>query len=63
MNLLKFTWIFTQYLYNSVPKLDSEIVFFKAQDSKKDIKTNTCSISIPDSISLPQTGNFPVELK
>ena len=32
-------------------KLDPEVVVVKAQDSNKD-KTNTCSISIPNSIGL-----------
>ena len=48
---------------SSVHKLDSEIVAFKAQDSKIDTETNTCSIAIPDNISLSQTGNLPGELK
>ena len=48
---------------SSICKLDSEIVVFKAQDSKKDTEANTCSITIPDNISLSQTSNSPVELK
>ena len=48
---------------NSICKLDSEIVVFKAQDNKKDTETNTCSIAIPDNIILSQTGNLPAELK
>ena len=47
---------------SSIRKLDSEIVVFRAQD-KKDTETNTCSIAIPDNISLSQTGNVPAELK
>ena len=43
--------------------VDSEIVVFEAQDSKKDTETNTCSIAISDNISLSQTGNLPAELK
>ena len=35
-----------------IGKLDSEVVVIKAQDGNKDIETNTCSISIPDNISL-----------
>ena len=35
-----------------IGKLDSEVVLFKAQESNKDIETNTCSISIPDNIGL-----------
>ena len=30
---------------SSIRKLNSEIVVFKAQDSKKDAETNTCSIA------------------
>ena len=48
---------------SSVCKLDSEIVVFKSQDSKKDTEINTCSIAIPDNISLSQTSNLPAELK
>ena len=48
---------------SSIHKLDSEIIVFKAQDSKKDTETNTCSIAIPDNISLSQTCNLPVESK
>ena len=48
---------------SSIRKLDSEIVVFKAQDSKKDTETNTCSIAIPDNISLSQAGNLRAELK
>ena len=47
---------------SSIRKLDSEIVVFRAQD-KKDTETNTCSIAIPDNISLSQTGNLTAELK
>ena len=48
---------------NSILKLDSEVVIFKAQDSKKDIETNTCFIAIPGNISLSLTSNLPVKLK
>ena len=48
---------------SSIHKLDSEIIVFKAQDSKKDTETNTCSIAIPDNISLSQAGNLRAELK
>ena len=34
----------------------------KAQDSKKDTETNTCSITIPDN-SMSQNSNLPAELK
>ena len=44
-----------------IGKLDSEVVS-KVQDSKN-IEINTCSISIPDDISLPQTVNPPGKLK
>ena len=37
--------------------------FFTAHDSNRDIETNTCSISIPDNISLSQTASLPVKLK
>ena len=47
---------------SSIRKLDSEIVVFKAQD-KKDTETNTCSIAIPDNISLSQAGILRAELK
>ena len=46
-----------------IGKLDSEVVVIKAQDGNKDIETNTCSISIPDNISLSQTANLPAKLK
>ena len=46
-----------------IGKLDSEVVVIKAQDSNKDIDTNTCSISIPDNIGLSQTANLPAKLK
>ena len=46
-----------------VGKLDSEVVVIKAQDSNKDMETNTCSISIPDNIGLSQTANLPAKLK
>ena len=35
--------------------LDSEVVAIKAQDSNKDIKTNTCFRSVPDNIDLSQS--------
>ena len=44
-------------------KLDSEVSVIKAQDSNKDIETNTCSISIPDNVGLSQTANLPAKLK
>ena len=34
-----------------------------AQDSNKDIETNTCSIRIPNNINLSQTANLPGKLK
>ena len=40
-------------------KLDSEVIVIKVQDSSKDIKSNTCSISIPDNIGLSQTDKLP----
>ena len=43
-----------------VGKLDSEVVVIKAQDGNKDIDTNTCSISIPDNISLSQTAKIEI---
>ena len=46
-----------------IRKLDSEVVANKAQDSNKDIETNTCSISIPDNIGLSQTANPHTTLK
>ena len=46
-----------------ISKLDSEVVLFKAQNSNKNIETNTCSISIPDNIGLSQTANLPAKLK
>ena len=46
-----------------ISKLDSEVVVIKARDNNKDVETNTCSISIPDNISLNQTANLPSELK
>ena len=35
-----------------IGKLDSEVVVIKAQDGNKEIETNTCSISIPDNMSV-----------
>ena len=46
-----------------IGKLDSEVVFIKAQDDNKDIERNTCSISMPDNIGLSQTANLPAKLK
>ena len=46
----------------TIGKLDSEVVI-KAQDSNKDVETNTCSISIPGNIGLSQTANLPPKLK
>ena len=46
-----------------IGKLDSEVVVIKAQDGNKEIETNTCSISIPDNISLSQTANVLAKLK
>ena len=46
-----------------IGKLDSEVVVIKGQDGNKDIETSTCSISIPDNISLSQTANLPAKLK
>ena len=40
-----------------IHELDSKVVYMKAQDSNKDIETNTCSISILDNIGLSQTAN------
>ena len=44
-----------------IGKLDSEVI--KAQAGNKDKEKNTCSISIPDNISLYQTANLPAKLK
>ena len=41
-----------------IGKLDSEVVVIKAQDSNKDIETNTCSMSISDNIGLSQSANL-----
>ena len=38
--------------------LDSEVVAIKAQDSNKDIKTNTSFRSVPDNIDLSQSVNL-----
>ena len=46
-----------------ISKLDSQVVVITAQDSNKDIDTNTCSIYIPDKIGLSQTANLHVKLK
>ena len=46
----------------TIGKLDSEVVI-KAQDSNKDVETNTCSISIPGNIGFSQTANLPAKLK
>ena len=43
-----------------IDKLDSEVVVIKAQDGNKDIETNTCSVSIPDNISLSQTAKTEI---
>ena len=47
----------------TIGKLDSEVVVIEAQDSNKNIETNTCSISIPGNIGLSQTANLPAKLK
>ena len=47
----------------TIGKLNSEVVVIKAQDSNNDIEAITCSISIPDNISLSQTANLPAKLK
>ena len=48
---------------NCIGELDSEVVAIKAQDSNKDMETNTCSISIFDNIGSSQTANRPAKLK
>ena len=40
-----------------------KVLVFKAQDSKSDTETNTCTVATPDNINLYQTGNLPAELK
>ena len=40
-----------------------KVLVFKAQDSKSDTETNTCTVATPDNINLHQTGNLPAELK
>ena len=47
----------------TIGKLDSEVVVIEAQDSNKNVETNTCSISIPGNIGLSQTANLPAKLK
>ena len=56
-------YIVAQENKDCVGKLDSEFAFIKAQDSNKDIKTNICSITRPDNISLSQTSNLLAKLK
>ena len=48
---------------NCIGELDSEVVVVKAQDSNKDMETNTCSISLSDNIGPSQTANRPAKLK
>ena len=50
-------------MFTCIGKLGSEVVLFKDQDSKKDIETNTCSISIPDNNGLSQIAYLPEKLK
>ena len=47
----------------SIAQLDSEVFIIKAEDTKKDLETGTCSVSIPDNTSLTQTANLPAKLK
>ena len=47
----------------TIGKLDSEVVVIEAQDSNKNVETNTCSISIPGNIGPSQTANLPAKLK
>ena len=41
----------------------SDVVIVKGENSKKDLETGTCSISIPDNASLTQTANLPAKFK
>ena len=47
----------------SIAKLNSEVFVIQAEDSRKDLETGTCSVSIPDNTSLNQTANLPAKLK
>ena len=46
-----------------IGKLDFEVNVIKVKSSNKDIDTNACSISIPDSIRLSQTAKLLAKLK
>ena len=46
-----------------IGKLDFEVNVIKAKSGNKDIDTNACSISIPDSIHLSQTAELLAKLK
>ena len=46
-----------------IGNLNSKVAVIKAQDSNKNVETNTCSISIPANIGLAQTVNLPRTLK
>ena len=36
----------------TIGRIDSEVVVIKAQDSNRDIVTNSCSMSVPNNIDL-----------
>ena len=42
---------------------ENQILNIKAQSSSKDLGTNTCAISLPDCIDLPQTASVPAKLE
>ena len=46
-----------------IANLNSEIFEMKAEDSRRDLETGTCTVSIPDSTSLNDTANLPAKLK
>ena len=46
-----------------IGKLDYKVITIKAQYCNKDVRTNTCSILIPDNIGLSQPVNLPAKLK
>ena len=51
------------FLNNYLAGKENEVFIIKAEDTKKDLETGTCSFSIPDYTGLNRTGNLPAKLK
>ena len=46
-----------------IDKLNSDVFVIKAENSRRDVETGTCSVSLPDNTNLNQTANLPGKLK